>query len=124
MPVPVAMKIKLASGSSGKSISAPVGPVIITSSPDSRSQTWLEQTPRYTFSASGNSGSLPFSTLEYSHQPFPETSTTRFTTKDTVLLVSSSPGAEDAMEYKRIFAGVSPFLSGPGAMIPMDWPSM
>ena len=28
------------------------------------------------------------------------------------------------MEYKRIFAGVSPFLSGPGAITPMDWPSM
>eukprot|EP00438_Fugacium_kawagutii_P036551 Skav231231 [mRNA] locus=scaffold813:246506:247397:- [translate_table: standard] len=35
-----------ASGSSGSSISAPVGPVMRTSSPGLMSQMWLEQTPR------------------------------------------------------------------------------
>mmetsp|Transcript_113854 Transcript_113854/g.322006 ORF Transcript_113854/g.322006 Transcript_113854/m.322006 type:complete len:298 (-) Transcript_113854:53-946(-) len=123
MPVPVASMMMFDSGSSGSSISAPVGPVRRTSSPAFRSQMWFEHTPRYTFSASGNSGSLPGSTFEYSHHPLPETSTTRLTQRDTVFEVSSSPQADDAIEYNLTLAGFSPFLSGPGAMTPADWPS-
>merc|ERR1719277_1354399 len=125
MPVPVANMMMLESGSSGSSISAPVGPVMSTSWPTSMSQMWLEQTPRYTwFSGKAvpalSALSSPFSRFAN----FPSNSTTRFTQRETVLEVSSSPTADDAIEYSRIFAGVSPFLSGPGAITPMDWPSM
>merc|ERR1719343_797884 len=99
-------------GSSGKSISAPVGPVISISSPGLESQTKFEATPLYTL-LSGNpvpalSGlSSPTSRLANS----PSTAILRFTQRDTVFPASSSPSADEAMEYKRTFAGVEPFLS-------------
>merc|ERR1719337_720235 len=97
--------------SSGSSISAPVGPVISTSSPTFMSQIWFEQTPRYTLASGKHVPALsalssPTSRLECLSGHFSSsTSTTRFTHSDTVFESSQSPTAEEAIEYRRILAG-------------------
>merc|ERR1719401_1269547 len=104
IPVPVAtMMISVSGLSSGKSITLPLGPVILTTVPGSASQRKLEQTPFLAGSSAFSSG----------HQYV-----ARRTHSVVVLPVMSSPYLEEAMEYKRTLLGL-PFLGlTPGGITP------